>query len=416
MEITRQKTDQHLVIQLAGRMDANWCGHVQNALAAAVREGEHRVHLDMARVDYVSSAGLRVLLSFYKQLKGIDGLFRVVRPAAAVRSVLELAGLELLIAPEETRASTVESAGETQSSRSAKFELFRGAVEASTAHAKVAGQANALHAGASAAPSSTRFGPGTFALGVGALGSTEAECAARYGEFLAVAGVAAFQPTDGSSRPDFVVTQKSLVPEGRLLVGLSGAGEFSLLARFEATAEARSIGLHELASTLLDLSRAKTIAFAAVTETAGLVAASLRQSPASATAASATAGTSGGRFGFPQIRDWLSFTSERAFRESTSLLVGVVSRGGSSLDPILRPLAAATNGTTPPLLGHVHAAAFPYRPLRKGRIEMTATIQELFENQSLQAVVHLLNDPRSINGAGQSEFLRGAAWFAPVAD
>ena len=66
MDIAKQKTGDILVLRLTGRLDANWCDHVQKAIAAVVHEGEHRVHLDMAGVSYVSSAGLRVLLSFYK--------------------------------------------------------------------------------------------------------------------------------------------------------------------------------------------------------------------------------------------------------------------------------------------------------------------------------------------------------------
>src|SRR5690606_9040320 len=124
------------------------------------------------------------------------------------------------------------------------------------------------------------FGESAFALGVGALGGAYADCAPRFGEFLAVAGTAAYQPSDGSSRPDFAVSQGAFVPEGRLLAGLSGEGAFPLLARFEATAAARSVGLTELAGTALELSGAPAAAFVAVTETAGLVGATLRQSPA----------------------------------------------------------------------------------------------------------------------------------------
>src|SRR5690606_27263521 len=139
----------------------------------------------------------------------------------------------------------------------------------------------------------------------GALGATYADCEARFGEFLAVSGVAAFQPSDGSSRPDFAVTDGAFVPEGRVLSGLTGEGSFPLLARFSATAEARTVGLTELARTALELSGAKAAAFVAITETAGLVGATLRRSPATE--------SNGDRFAFPQIRDWLSFTSERAF-------------------------------------------------------------------------------------------------------
>lgn len=415
MEITRQKSGNLLVLRLAGRLDANWCNHVQNALSAAVRDGEHRIHLNMAEVGYVSSAGLRVLLSVYKQLRAINGLFGVARASPAVRSVLELAGLDMLIALEEDAAAPASETGRSHASASARYEIFSKQPLFSSVQLGIVGEPGVLDRGADPAQVlPAEFGPNAFALGVGALGGSYADCAPRFGEFLAIAGVAAFQPADGSSRPDFVVSQSALVPEGRLMLGISGEGAFSLLARFEATAEARTVGLTELAHTALELSGARTAAFVAITETAGLVGASLRQSPAST-------GEEAERFAFPRIRDWLSFTSERAFRDSTSLLVGVVSQPGSTLDPLLRPLRRAGgsgNGSNSPsgspLLAHVHAAAFPYRPLRKGRIELKPSVADLFEGHGLQAVLHLLADPREFNGAGESEFFRGALWTAPV--
>lgn len=430
MEITRHKSGDLLVLRLAGRLDANWCHHVQNALAAAVRDGEHRLHLDMAEVGYVSSAGLRVLLSVYKQLRAINGLFGVARASAAVRSVLELAGLDLLIAPDSATAPAPTEAGEPHASANARYELFRSGAPGTGVQLAALGHAGLLRTGADPAHVPAReFGAQTVALGVGALGGSYADCAPRFGEFLAVAGVAAFQPSDGSSRPDFVVSQSALVPEGRLMVGLAGEGTFPLLARFEATPAARTVGLGELAATALTLARAPAAVFVGLTETSGLVGAALRQSPAAPAAADT-------RFDFPRIRDWLSFTSERAYRDSTSLIVGVVAHPDSPYDALLRPLRPAASGAQPSPLSsqlsapgsqlsalnsqlllnaHIHAAAFPYRPLRKGRIELKAAVHDLFETSSLQAVLHLLADPREFNGAGDSEFYRGALWIAPVA-
>lgn len=404
MEISRQKSGDALVLTLTGRLDANWCNHVQNALSAVVREGEHKVQLDMSAVSYVSSAGLRVLLSVYKQLKAIHGRFGVVRPSAAVQSVLELAGLEMLIvtavAPAAPEKVDTHRAHETTG---ATYEIFEKGTPPEPLKVERIGDPAALGAGVGAQrPLPAGFGADSLALGVGALGASYGDCEARFGEFLAVAGCAAFQPADGSSRPDFVVSQGALVPEGYLLLGLSGTGTLSTLVRFEAKKERRTVGLTELAQTALDLSGAQAAAFVAIAETAGLVGATLRQSPA-------PAGTREARFGFPQIRDFLSFTTERAFRDSTSLLVGVVAKPGTAYDPLLRPLGKGE------LRAHVHAASFPYRPIRKGKIDLKPAVTELFDGHALQAVLHLLADPREFNGAGDSEFTRGALWLAPLA-
>src|SRR5690606_12594177 len=130
-----------------------------------------------------------------------------------------------------------------------------------------------------------------------------------------------------------------LQPEGHLLLGLHGEGGFPILTRFETQSEARSVGLSELAQTALTVSGASAVAIAAVTETVGLVGTTLRQSP--------VAVATEDRFGFPQIRDWLAFSSERIFRDSTSLIVGVAAHAGSDFHPLLRPMG---NG----LFGHFH--------------------------------------------------------------
>ena len=64
--------------------------------------------------------------------------------------------------------------------------------------------------------------------------------------------------------------------------------------------------------------------------------------------------------------------------------------------------------------GHFHAAAFRFRPLPKGAIDLGETVTTLFESEQLLGVLHLLHDDRSIGGAGESEFVRGACWVGPV--
>jgi hypothetical protein len=140
-------------------------------------------------------------------------------------------------------------------------------------------------------------------------------------------------------------------------------------------------------------------------ESAGLMGAALRRSPA-------LQATDTAPFTHPQIREWLSFTAERAYPRSLILVAGVAIRTAhQDLLPLVRPLS---NGPWP--AGHLHAAAFSYRPLQKGILDMKATVAALFEAESLQGVLHLLNDYRDITGAGQSEFVRGACWIGPIAE
>jgi len=158
-------------------------------------------------------------------------------------------------------------------------------------------------------------------------------------------------------------------------------------------------------ATALELTGANRLGMVLATETVGLIGAALRRSPALEAAEDAP-------FAHREIRNWLTFTAERAFPHCVALIVGVAARQPCpELAPLLRPLGS--DGT---LLGHFHAAAFSYRSLPKGSIELARTVAALFETQRLQGLLHLLGDQREQTGLGESEFLRGACWFGPIED
>src|ERR1043166_9689554 len=98
MDITKQQTGDALEVAVTGRLDAFWGDHLSAALDEAVRGGADHIRLNMADVSYMSSVGIRVLLKFYKQLQRMNGTFAVSNPSDAVKDVLELAGLQELLA------------------------------------------------------------------------------------------------------------------------------------------------------------------------------------------------------------------------------------------------------------------------------------------------------------------------------
>jgi hypothetical protein len=243
-----------------------------------------------------------------------------------------------------------------------------------------------------------------LALGLGALGSSFSDCHDRFGEFLGAAGALACLPADGGNAPDYSVAAGAFLPEVKMLYGLACTGPFAYLARFEIKPEVRSISLTDIVDGALEVSRSNRIGMVLIAETLGLVGASLRRSPV------AGHGAGSDMFKHPLVRDWLSFTAERAYPQATSLIVGVASReeGGLPAD-FVRPLAPGG-----PTLGHFHAAPFTYEPLPRGKLELQAKVDDLFQHSRLQSVLHLLGDDRGIGGIGQSEFIRGACWFGPI--
>src|SRR6516225_5672957 len=110
MIITPQSQDDTYELKLQGRLDANWADLVAKAIETAIRAGHHEVDLDFAEVSYISSAGIRILLKYYRQLKAARGALRIVRPTEAVLNVIRLSGLmEILLGPTDQPPATVSA-------------------------------------------------------------------------------------------------------------------------------------------------------------------------------------------------------------------------------------------------------------------------------------------------------------------
>jgi len=419
MEITKQQSNDALNLIINGRLDAYWADHLAKELGEVLRGGVHRVYVDLAEVKYLSSAGIGTLLQFYKQFEAIQGSFRVINPSEQVRTLLKLTKLDaLLIVDAAQNAPAAPSAPVQREIEIAgtKFEIHDIAPNA-TLKCFTVGNPSLLDGCRFSEKDCHRlsFPTSTIAVGLGAFGSDFTDCRSRFGEFLSVAGAAAYQPTDGTNRPDYMVAAETFVPELRVLYCAMAEGRFGRLARFESAKETGPVRLSDLVNASFDIAGSDTIAVVIAAETTGLLGASLRRSPAAAHSGTGTNG-SAAPFAFPGVREWLSYSAERAHSRSLALIAGFAARNNSRKDAaelyrMLRPLGASAWPA-----GHFHAAAFSYRPLKKGELDLNSVTATLFGSEDLKAVMHLLNDSREINGAGESEFVRGACWVGPIGE
>lgn len=410
MEIIKHPRGHVLELKVRGRLDATWSQFLSDALKEIVQQGAHHLRLDLSDVNYLSSAGIGVLVAYYKKLGDIQGSFVITGASERVRSILRMVALESILLGEvaESAAANLKTAqlGRTLTSPNAVHEIFDCDPQGGLT-CRVLGDPSLLaRAGYRQEDcQAMSFPDTTFALGLGAFGAGFDDCRARFGEFLAVAGSAAYLPADGTNLPDYMVTSSEFVPEIELLYGLSCGGAFRHLLRFEASRDAGVLGLSELAETCLNVAEAKTAGVVVVAETSGLAGTALRRSPT-------LEGGDADLFAHPGVREWVSFSPERVHARSVCVTVGVISRNASAvLAPMLRPVRGPS-----PVLGHFHAAAFSYRPLARGRVDMKPAVTALFEGENLRGVLHLLHDDRPILGVGESEFVRGACWISPVTE
>ena len=103
MQIGEEKQGGALVIAPVGRVDSVSSGELERVVLSRIDAGERRLVLDLAGVEYISSAGLRVLLMAAKRLKEPPAALVLCGIGPGVRTVLELAGFLPLFAVEPGR-------------------------------------------------------------------------------------------------------------------------------------------------------------------------------------------------------------------------------------------------------------------------------------------------------------------------
>jgi anti-anti-sigma factor len=400
MEIRTRLEGDEMHVELEGRMDAAWSGTVGKTLQETLLVGCHSVILDLGKVSYVSSAGIRILMLLAKQLKSIGGRLQISDQSQQVREVLEMVGFHRLIdgpsaqtlptAPAISPAIPKEQAWCWNELELQVYELANSASQ----HGTLIG--DPLNAVTSR---SLRMTAERLAIGLGSIGNEINP--SRAGELLAVQGLAISLPGNDPGHPDWMVSEGDLVPDIRLHYGLSTEGPFRYLLRFGSQPENLPVGLSTLTEAVLARCETDLASFVIVAESASLVGAAL-QSPADALGED--------WFAYPALRERMLFTAEPAHASETCLIVGLASRApGGRLATFMRPACKDSN-----IHLHSHAAVVPYRPVRKGLIDLAATLETLMESQLLRGVLHLLNDEREGIGAGESHLRRGAIWCAPV--
>lgn len=97
LKIDLEEVDDKIVLRLEGRLDASSSPLLQKQIDALLQEGISYLFFDFHRVDYLSSAGLRVLLSTSKKLRSKEGdliLFSLEEEAA---DVVKMAGFDKVL-------------------------------------------------------------------------------------------------------------------------------------------------------------------------------------------------------------------------------------------------------------------------------------------------------------------------------
>ncbi|GAB4555162.1 MAG: STAS domain-containing protein [Anaerolineae bacterium] len=108
MHISISEMRRVTLIEVSGRVDSTNATKLGESLNEQIDAGRTQLVMDLSHVEYISSAGLREIVSAAKKVRAAGGDLRLASLSPKVKDVLELAGLIELF---QTFGTPVEAVG-----------------------------------------------------------------------------------------------------------------------------------------------------------------------------------------------------------------------------------------------------------------------------------------------------------------
>lgn len=100
MEIEKKVDGENMTMAVVGRLDA-LTSEAFGAEVGGLPEAVKNLVFDFARLDFIASAGLRVIVNAYKLMKGRGGNVRIANANETVQGILKLTGMSAVLDREQ---------------------------------------------------------------------------------------------------------------------------------------------------------------------------------------------------------------------------------------------------------------------------------------------------------------------------
>ena len=99
MTINVERDFELVTLEITGRLDATTAPNLDSVINELSEDTKELV-FDMSGVEYISSAGIRVLLGAYKKTKANQGIMRIEKANDMVSEIFEMTGLSEMLGQE----------------------------------------------------------------------------------------------------------------------------------------------------------------------------------------------------------------------------------------------------------------------------------------------------------------------------
>ena len=111
MEVMEERAGGTVILGPKGRLDSNSSKSFEERVMALLDGGKAAMLIDFAELDYVSSAGLRVLLMAAKRSKAADGRLALCALSTPIREVFDMSGFAKLFSIYPSRGEAMAHFG-----------------------------------------------------------------------------------------------------------------------------------------------------------------------------------------------------------------------------------------------------------------------------------------------------------------
>jgi anti-sigma B factor antagonist len=92
VEISTRKEGGIVIADLVGSLDTQTSGPASEEMSHIIGEASGKLLVNMEKLEFLSSAGLRVLLRAAKEIQASGGMMKMCQPSGVVKEVLDISG------------------------------------------------------------------------------------------------------------------------------------------------------------------------------------------------------------------------------------------------------------------------------------------------------------------------------------
>jgi anti-anti-sigma factor len=383
-------------IIMRGRIDSLSASSIQKIFDDLILAGRRILLVDMAGVNYVSSAGLRVFISIQKELKKVRGevilagiteqVLEIFRMSGFTQIFRIISGVEdvsgLFQTGSEPTGVIVKDMGEI-SIEYAERKTQRGVLSSVGSQDKTETSSFTKEDVVAVRPPEMQFG-----CGLAALGNTWDEYKDLFGESMAVNNSFFFYPAIKHSSVDFVIdAHKGPGLTYKILHGFGFKGDYRYILTFRHKQNG-CVDLSSLVESFLAVSDASILGLVILAESKGLLGMRLKRAPIM----EQKPGNGKSIFEGENFPQWIDFPIEPSYVNHVVAATGIAARDRGFLTPKNRSLFSEGSSF------HIHGCIFDKAPIGNNVNEFDNEMKRIFNELSAHEIQHLLGGSRFSGG------------------